>query len=135
MENRFHISLPCLSTKATQEFYTKIVGATVGRRAEKWVDINLFNHQISFIKSGKFKFEYANYGFDKTVLPSFHFGIILNLAEWQKLYKALKANVFIDVTYFLKDKNGEHQSFFLKDPNGYVLEFKCFTDEATVFKA
>ncbi|MBZ0326750.1 MAG: bleomycin resistance protein [Altibacter sp.] len=135
MENRFHISLPCLSTKATKDYYCDIIGAQMGRRAEKWVDINLFNHQITFIKSGKFKFDYANYGFENTVLPSFHFGVILENAEWKKLYQKLKAHVHIDITHFLKGSNGEHESFFIKDPNGYVIEFKCFKDGDTIFKA
>lgn len=135
MENRFHISLPCLSTKATKDFYCNVVGAQVGRRAEKWVDIDLFNHQITFIKSGKFKFDYANYSFENTVLPSFHFGLILSDIEWKNLYKKLKSIVHIDVTHFLKGSNGEHQSFFLKDPNGYVIEFKCFKEKDTIFKA
>ena len=34
---------------------------------------------------------------------------------------------------FLKNKKGEHVSFFVKDPNGYVLEFKSFKNNEETF--
>jgi extradiol dioxygenase family protein len=36
---------------------------------------------------------------------------------------------------FLKDKTGEHRSFFILDPNGHSLEFKTFTDPNEMFAA
>ena len=38
-------------------------------------------------------------------------------------------------TTFLKDKNGEHLSFFIKDPNDYMLEFKSFKDSSQMFQS
>jgi len=35
---------------------------------------------------------------------------------------------------FLKDKSGEYVSFFIKDPNDYMLEFKHFKNVSDVFK-
>ncbi|HPF11118.1 MAG TPA: VOC family protein [Flavobacteriaceae bacterium] len=136
MDVNFHISLPCRHIDATQKFYTKIIGATKGRKSQNWVDINLFGHQITFTKSGNFKFDYPSYIFEKTVLPSFHFGVILSNDVWQDLYKKLKAEdfLYIDETHFLADKPGEHKSFFLRDPNGYIIEFKCFANQASVFE-
>jgi len=136
MENNFHISLPCRHVAATTRFYVEIIGGSVGRTAENWVDINLFGHQLTFNKSGKFKFEYPNYVFGSTVLPSFHFGVILPDNKWNKLYKELKKEdfLFIDATHFLSNKTGAHRSFFLRDPNGYIIEFKCFEKDTSVFK-
>ena len=134
MKNQFHVSLPCFNVKETQDFYCNIIGSSIGRNTEEWVDINLFNHQITFIESGKFKFKSKKYSFENTILPSFHLGIIMGLAEWQGVYEKLKSIVFIDYTTFLKGKNGEHRAFYLKDPNGYVIEFKCFKDDDTIFK-
>lgn len=137
MEYKFHLSLPCMHTGATENFYTKILGASTGRKSENWVDINLFDHQITFTKSGKFNFNYPNYVFEKTVLPSFHFGIILDNEKWSAIYKRMKSENFlhIDKTSFLKNKKGAHKSFFLKDPNGYIIEFKCFEDIQMVFES
>lgn len=136
MENQFHISLPCLHIAATEKFYTQIIGVTTGRKALNWVDINLFGHQITFTKSGKFNFEYPSYSFEKTVLPSFHFGVILPQDKWATLYANLKKEDFlhIDKTTFLSGKKGAHQSYFLRDPNGYIIEFKCFDVADEVFK-
>ena len=136
MENQFHISLPCLHIAATEKFYTKIIGATKGRSALNWVDINLFGHQITFTKSGRFNFDYPSYSFDQTVLPSFHFGVILPLQKWSELYTEWKKEDFlhIDKTIFLSGKKGAHQSFFLRDPNGYIIEFKCFNEANEVFE-
>lgn len=135
MANRFHVSLPCMHIDATKKFYTKIIGASVGRKGENWLDVNLFDHQLTFNKSGKFHFEYPSYLFEKTVLPSFHFGVILPNKEWTELYNKMKLEnyLFIDKTSFLIGKKGEHKSFFLRDPNGYIIEFKCFEDEQSVF--
>ena len=36
---------------------------------------------------------------------------------------------------FLENKVGEHQSFFIKDPNDFTVEFKCFTNQKEVFKS
>ncbi len=136
MDFKFHLSLPCLSISKTKEFYTKNLGASIGRRSQNWIDINFYQHQITFTKSGKFTFESKNYTFNGQVLPSFHFGIILTREEWDKKLMFLKS---LDMplqaeVQFLEGKSGEHRSFFVKDPNGYTVEFKCFKTEDEVFK-
>ena len=137
MKTRFHVSLPCRHIAATSKFYSMIIGSEIGRAAQNWVDVDLFGHQITFIKSRKFNFDYPNYTFDKTILPSFHFGIILPRNQWQEMYQRMKTEdyLFIDATQFLKKAVGEHDSFFLRDPNGYIIEFKCFSKENEVFRS
>ena len=53
MNTPFHMSLPCLSVKETKNFYINNIGATYGRNTQNWIDINLFGHQITFIKAKK----------------------------------------------------------------------------------
>jgi len=132
----FHMSLPCHSVTKTKEFYVDVIGASIGRSASNWVDIDLFSHQLTFCKTGEFNFEFQNYKFEKTILPSFHFGVILNKKDWNKLKDALKDSKHVEIkeTLFLSDKSGEHRSFFIKDPNGYYLEFKCFQNGDGVFE-
>jgi len=136
MNTSFHLSLPCLDIETTQAFYLS-VGATPGRHAQNWTDINLFNHQITFTKAGKFDFNNPNYVFEGKILPSFHFGVIVDDATWRKIYAKLKAKNMDLVTkaIFLKDRTGEHSSFFIKDPNDYMIEFKSFKNEEDMFKA
>jgi extradiol dioxygenase family protein len=131
------MSLPCYSVSKTKEFYVKSIGTSIGRSAQNWVDIDLFGNQLTFIKSDKFNFSATNYVFEGHILPSFHFGIILNQEDWQSVYQKLKrANVdLVEKITFLKDKTGEHASFFVHDPNGYMLEFKNFKELKEIFKS
>ncbi|WP_111309348.1 VOC family protein [Confluentibacter sediminis] len=136
MDTSFHMSLPCLSVRDTKKFYTSI-GASIGRSTQSWVDINLFGHQITFIKTGKFNFNSPNYVFEGKILPSFHFGVIVDLETWNNVYSKLKDEDFelVDKTTFLKNNLGEHTSFFVNDPNDYMLEFKSFKNIANVFES
>lgn len=137
MDTAFHMSLPCLSVKETKNFYINEIGASLGRKSENWVDINLFGHQLTFIKAGKFNFNNPNYVFEGKILPSFHFGVIVDVEKWGELYAKLNNNNLDVVTQstFLKDKSGEHISFFIKDPNEYMLEFKSFKNYTDMFKS
>jgi hypothetical protein len=130
------MSLPCLSVKETKNFYINSIGATSGRHTQNWVDINLFGHQLTFIKAEKFNFNSPNYVFEGKILPSFHFGIIVDEKTWNDIYaKLIKLDLeIVEKTTFLSNKSGEHTSFFIKDPNDYMLEFKCFKDSKNIFK-
>ena len=135
MENLFHLSLPCENLVDTKMFYVDTIGASLGRYANNWADINLFGHQVTFTKVGKFDFTNPSYKLEGQVLSSFHFGIILDKDTWENIYSKLK-NQDLKVTpqaTFLKNRSGEHVSFFVKDPNGYMLEFKRFKNNNEVF--
>lgn len=135
MNKSFHISLPCLDIERTKDFYIDKIGAHLGRSNNNWLDINLFGNQITFTKSGRFDFHFQNYSFEGKILPSFHFGVILDITTWGTVYSKVNAQnieVFDEIT-FLKGKKGEHISFFVKDPNGYMVEFKSFSDASEVF--
>jgi extradiol dioxygenase family protein len=136
MRTSFHVSLPCKSIKSTKSFYSDNIGATLGRNTQGWADINLFGNQLTFIKAKKFNFNNPNYVFEGKILPSFHFGIVLEENVWEEIYSKLrnkKLNL-VEENKFLKDKSGEHNSFFIKDPNDYMLEFKCFKNPENIFR-
>ena len=133
----FHLSLPCLSIRATRSFYVDILGAAVGRESTQWVDIDLYGNQITFTKSGPFNFQYQSYKFEDSVLPAFHFGVLVDGREWESLLGRLQGNsLALPVnTLFLKDKPGAHRSIFAEDPNGFMVEFKHFLDPADIFRS
>lgn len=137
MAVQFHLALPCVSINNTRLFYEGILGAQIGRSAVKWADINLFDHQITFTECGPFKFDSKSYSFNGDILPSFHFGVILDKAEWEKVRERLTSkNIsIVSQVKFLENKTGEHESFFVKDPNDYTVEFKCFSKASDVFNA
>ncbi|GLB53795.1 ring-cleaving dioxygenase [Neptunitalea chrysea] len=135
MEAQFHLALPCERIEATKAFYINTIGATQGRQTNKWIDINLFNHQLTFTESGSFNFKFKNYKLDDNILPSFHFGVIVSIEIWGTLYKKLlQSNQEVTTkATFMENKVGEHLSFFITDPNGYMIEFKSFKDKGEVF--
>lgn len=137
MKTTFHLSLPCIGIQRTKKFYETVLGAKIGRNTNQWVDINLYGNQITFTKSGDFNFAYKNYKFENTVLPSFHFGVVMPSKDWNDLYKKLQAqeaSMHIDKTNFLASKKGAHSSFFIEDPNGYIVEFKAFDEPESIFE-
>ena len=136
MNARFHLSLPCRSVSTTKSFYVKKLGAQSGRESSTWVDIDLYGNQITFIKSANFNFDYQNYRFGDSIIPAFHFGVLINKSDWENLYeKLLKAKVTLtEKRRYLEGAAGEHHSYFLEDPNGYTVEFKCFAREGETFK-
>jgi extradiol dioxygenase family protein len=135
MATQFHLALPCINVNKTRAFYTDVLGATIGRSAIKWADVNLYNNQITFTECGPFKFECKSYSFNGDILPSFHFGIILNKYEWETVLERLqsKNHKIESQVKFLENKVGEHHSFFVKDPNDFTVEFKCFTNSKEIF--
>ena len=73
---------------------------------------------------------------EEYILPSFHFGVIVPVDVWGELYSRL-FQLDLEVTTeatFMQDKVGEHLSFFIQDPNGYMVEFKSFRDPKEIFE-
>lgn len=131
----FHLALPCEDLEKTKDFYINKLNAKLGRSTDHWLDVNLCGNQITFTKTGDFSFDFKNYRLGNQILPSFHFGVIVDIETWGKLYSSLSSmdiEVTTEVTFF-KNKVGEHLSFFVKDPNGYMVEFKSFKDHREIF--
>ena len=137
MATQFHLALPCVNVNKTRSFYVDVLGATIGRSSVKWADVNLYKNQITFTECGPFKFECQSYNFNGDILPSFHFGIILERKEWDEMLERLKSKNYpiVSEVKFLENKVGEHQSFFVKDPNDFMVEFKCFSKKDEMFKS
>ncbi|GAA4112329.1 VOC family protein [Aquimarina addita] len=116
---QFHLALPCEDIQKTKDFYVYILGAKQGRNTEAWIDINLYGNQLTFTQAGAFSFDFKNYRLNGQLLPSFHYGVIVDVETWGKLYARLFSmdlEVTTETTYF-PDKTGEHLSFFVKDPD------------------
>ena len=130
----FHLSLPCYETAETRQFYVDRLGFSSGRSSEGWIDIDIAGNQLTFLKALRWRFPDKYYQFEGQVLPAFHFGILLDKNEWADMHARCLNEGLCDKepTTFLEGRSGEHRSFFIEDPNDYVLEFKCFSkmDEA-----
>ena len=132
----FHLAFPVKDLKQTEIWYTTILGCTVGRKSNKWIDFNFFGHQVVAHLVNNIENIQTNTVDDDNV-PSRHFGIILTLEKWKKLAKKLEEkNVDFQIKPHarFKGKSGEQHTLFIKDPSGNSLEFKAFENDNNIFQ-
>jgi hypothetical protein len=132
----FHLAFPVADLGKTEHFYAELLGCSIGRRAEKWIDFNFFGHQISaHLKPEETGLAKRN-EVDGDQVPVRHFGAILAWSDWQHLADRLtKAGTefIIEPHIRFKGEVGEQATMFLLDPSGNALEFKSFQDMSQVF--
>jgi len=134
----FHLAFPVNNIQETITWYTSILGCTIGRQADKWVDFNFFNHQISAHKANSQSYNLETNSVDGHNIPIRHFGIILNMTDWELLVEKLKLNkitFLIEPNIRFKNEKGEQATLFIKDPSGNVLEFKAFQYDEMIFES
>ena len=134
---RFHLAFPVTDLEEARNFYVGILGCPLGRESKKWIDFNLFGHQIVAHLSPEDCIEIKSNKVDGDKVPSRHFGVILPWRKWKNMCKRLKEQntMFrIKPKIRFKNKKGEQGTFFIDDPSGNVLEFKSFKHDLMVFE-
>ena len=69
-------------------------------------------------------------------VPVRHFGVIMELPEWESVTDRLRAagvDFIIEPQVRFKGLPGEQATCFFLDPSGNALELKAFADDAMVF--
>jgi hypothetical protein len=69
-------------------------------------------------------------------VPVPHFGVVLDMAQWEALAERVKAagiHFGIEPHIRFKGQVGEQATMFFYDPSGNALEFKAFADDANLF--
>jgi extradiol dioxygenase family protein len=136
MNPPFHLAFPVKNLSETKAFYGDLLGCTLGREAEKWVDFNFFGHQLSaHVKPEELKLAEKNVVDGKNV-PVRHFGAVLDWKVWHELADKLKNHgiEFIIEPYIrFEGEVGEQATMFFLDPSGNALEFKSFKDPSQIF--
>ena len=129
--------MPCLSVSETASFYSDILNCQTGRNASTWVDVDLYGNQLTFMESKDLNMNQSLYKFEGEVLPKFHFGVILDEEKWKECLSRMNDLDFVrnQSVEFLVGKSGHHLSFFIEDPNGYTIEFKCFVNPSEKFES
>ena len=132
----FHLAIPVTNIHKAHDWYTNILGCTVGRKSEDWIDFNFFGHQlVAHLVSIK-EFGICTNPVDGRDVPSRHFGIIMKMPDWEDLARNLKnkgIQFLIQPQIRFKDNDGEQSTFFISDPFGNALEFKAFQDDTKIF--
>lgn len=136
MRTLFHLAFPVNDLEAARNFYIGVLECTEGRSSEKWVDFNLFGHQIVAHLTEDVKNRPMTNAVDGDDVPVPHFGIVLPMEEWQNFAEKLRSKgvkFIIEPRIRFAGQPGEQGTMFLLDPCGNALEFKGFRDFGNVF--
>lgn len=139
MENPpFHLAFPVASLIEARNFYEGVLGCSVGRTSERWIDFNFFGHQITAHLKPEEVSKAQSSEVDGNQVPVRHFGVILKWSQWEALADKLRQE---DIAFIIephvrfKGQVGEQATMFFLDPSGNALEFKAFKDQSRIFAA
>ena len=137
----FHLAVPVRNIAEARKFYGALLGFKEGRSSNTWVDYNFYGHQFvvhldpSIGEHGKLKLHYNDV--DKHAVPVPHFGVVLDMNDWQQLAARLRtANTQFVIEPYIRfaGETGEQATMFLLDPSGNALEFKALADMGKLFE-
>lgn len=136
MKAQFHLAFPVKSLGVTKMFYNEVLGCDIGRASDKWMDFDFFGHQISAHVSSSEIADKEKSLVDGKEVPLRHFGVILDLEQWNELAEKLKVagvEFVLEPQVRYKGEVGEQHIMFLYDPSGNALEFKAFSNSEEIF--
>ena len=134
--NIFHLAFPVNDLTAAREFYGGVLECPEGRSSDRWIDFDLYGHQIVTHLAETVAGIKVSNSVDADNVPVPHFGIVLPMAEWQNLADKLIAKgikFIIEPKIRFAGEVGEQATMFFLDPSGNALEFKGFNDLSKVF--
>lgn len=132
----FHLAFAVLDLPATRHFFEDILGCAVGRTSARWIDFNFFGHQITAHLVDQPLSAAETNPVDGEKVPSRHFGIILEMAEWHQLKDRLQQagiQFLIEPQIRFEGEVGEQATMFFYDPSGNAMEVKAFKDQSMIF--
>jgi extradiol dioxygenase family protein len=133
----FHLAIPVHDLDAARAFYGGLMGCAEGRSSARWVDFDLYGHQlVAHLADGARPQPRSTNPVDGHDVPVPHFGVVLDWPAWQALAARLRAAgqaFVIEPGIRFAGQVGEQATFFLYDPSGNALEFKAFRDPGQLF--
>ena len=132
----FHLAFPVRDLDEARAFWGEVMGCAEGRSSDQWIDFNFYGHQIVAHCTGSVAGDAGNNPVDGHGVPVPHFGIVLELADWEALAARLKAGGVrfeIEPHVRFKGQPGEQWTMFFRDPSGNAIEMKAFSDLGKLF--
>ncbi len=133
----FHLAIPVPNLAKALDFYKNVMGCVEGRSERTWADFNLYGHQLVFHENPDQKIDRFVNPVDEQLVPVPHFGVILEMEQWEELAEKLKKHnikFVIEPCVRFRGKPAEQATMFFFDPNGLALEFKAFKNDAMIFE-
>ena len=121
MNRTFHLSLGVKSIDASIAFFVNVLGGVVTHRDPSgYVNIDWFGSQITLKPNPQVD----------PALPDFHFGINLELAEFDSLAERILArgreSVAMEPTVLDIGTPLERKKMYVRCPTGYLIELKGY---------
>tara|TARA_B100001123_G_scaffold128484_1_gene149310 strand:- start:204 stop:614 length:411 start_codon:yes stop_codon:yes gene_type:complete len=131
----FHLAIPVSNLEKSRHFYKDILGCSLGRSSDEWIDFNFFEHQLVIHKGNSIQEKKSN-SVDGHDVPIPHFGVILDWEQWHKFSNRIKDEIeFVIEPYVrFKGQTGEQATMFFLDPDNNALEFKAFKNDKMIFE-
>jgi len=137
MRSLFHLAFHVTDLDAARRFYGDVLGCREGRSTATWVDFDFGGHQISLHLGPPFATERTGQ-VDGKLVPMPHFGLILELPDWQAMAERLKAagtEFLLEPQQRFAGQPGEQWTMFFFDPFGNPIEVKGFRSLDTVYQS
>ena len=135
MKSLFHFAFNVQDLNVARQFYGGVLGCKEGRSTDTWVDFDFFSHQISLHLGEPFKTECTGQVGD-ILVPMPHFGLVLDLPDWQAMaerLKAAKTDFVLAPQVRFEGEPGEQSTMFFCDPFGNPMEIKGFRSLASIY--
>ncbi len=132
MVNPFHLAIQVHDLNKSRKFYGSVLGCSEGRSSTTWIDFNLYGHQLVCHLNTDMDLQTHSNPVDEHDVPVPHFGVVLNMDDWEELAQRLKdkkVDFIIEPYIRFKDQSGEQGTMFFSDPSGNAIEFKAFRDK------
>jgi len=135
MKSLFHLAFHVTDLEQTRRFYGDLMGCKEGRSTATWVDFDFFGHQLSMHLGEPFKT--SNTGrVGEHLVPMPHFGMVLQLSDWQALAQRLQAaklDFVLAPQIRFAGEPGEQWTMFFLDPFGNPIEVKGLASLDTLY--
>ncbi|MEO9484878.1 MAG: VOC family protein [Ekhidna sp.] len=136
----FHLAIPVRDLNICRQFYRDVLECSEGRSSARWVDFNLFGHQLVIHQAAKRTFQTApiTNAVDGHQVPVPHFGVVLPWDKWSDLAEMLKRKgmqFILEPSIRFQGEVGEQATMFFCDPEGNALEFKALRNVDQLFSA
>lgn len=132
----FHLAFPVHDLDAARAFYGGLLGCPEGRSSDAWIDFDFFGHQIVAHLAPGAAADRSRNTVDGHDVPVPHFGLVLDMAQWQALAARLEAagvDFAMPPTVRFRGEAGEQATMFFRDPSGNALEIKAMARPENLF--
>lgn len=120
----FHLSIPTADLAVSAQFYEHVLGASIGRQTDEWLDVLLWGHQITLQRTPAEVIPLEKQG-------KRHFGFVLPWREWERIGRRIEqaGGKFIErPRVFNAGTVDEQAKLYIEDPSHNVIELKAYRD-------